>query len=82
MKRLVFSPEVFETRPEKSFVLKFPRFTLSIMTAGKDIYAEFIEGSARETFKGEVEDDEKEFRKIVDDVMKELGTVIMIDHKK
>lgn len=82
MKRLTFSPAVLESGPKKSFVLKFPKFTLSLMIVGKDIYAEFLEGSSRETFKGSVEDDEKEFQKIVDDVMKKLGTVIHVNHKK
>jgi len=82
MKRIVFSPDAFGQCPEKSFVLKFPQFTLSIMTVGNDIYAELIEGSSRETFKGVVDDDKKEFKKIIDNVMKELGTVLMVDHKK
>lgn len=82
MKRIVFSPDVIGKCPEKSFVLKFPQFTLSIMTVGKDVYAELVEGSSRETFKGIVDDDEKEFKKIIDNVMKELGTVIMVNHKK
>ncbi len=82
MKEIVFKPAVIATRPDQSFVLKFPGFTLSLLFSNGKLNAEVLEGTKRSTFESEVKDNSEEFEKIVNKLMKNLNTVMRIDHKK
>lgn len=82
MKEIVFKPAIIQTRPDQSFVLKFPGFTLSLLFSKGKMHAEVLEGANRSTFESEVRDNQGEFDKIMDKVMKNIGTIVKIDHKK
>jgi len=82
MKEIVFKPAVITTRSDHSFVLKFPGFTLSLLFSRGKLSAEVLEGTKRSTFESEVKDNSEEFEKIVNKLLKNLGTVVRIDHKK
>ena len=82
MKEIVFKPAIIQTRPDRSFVLKFPNFTLSLLFSKGKMNAEVLEGTKRSTFESEVKDNQKEFDKIMDKVMKNMSDIVKIDHKK
>lgn len=82
MKEIVFKPAVIETRPDHSFTLKFPNFTLSLLFNKGKMYAEVLEGTKRSSFESEVKDNQKEFDKVMEKVLKNMKSIVKIDHKK
>jgi hypothetical protein len=82
MNEIVFKPSVLETRPDRSFVMKFPKFTLTLMFSKGKMHAEILDGTARSTFESEVRDNQEEFDKIMDKVLKNVSSIVRIDHKK
>ncbi len=78
MKEIVFSTAKLEISPNKSFILRFPEFTLSLMFNKKKVFAEIIQKKARTVFEGKVEKNEKKFENAVEKLMKNLEKIIEI----
>ncbi|MBR9681101.1 MAG: hypothetical protein GOU98_04765 [Candidatus Altiarchaeota archaeon] len=82
MNEIVFLPASMDISPEDSVVLKFPKITISLVVNKGKIYAEVLEKSKRETYKGELKDNTKELEEVVSKVMEKIGSIIQINHKK
>lgn len=82
MEEIVFTPATMDVSPEKSFVMKFPKMTISIIVNKGKIYAEVLKKSKRETFKGGLKDNSKELETAVSKIMEKLSSVVEINHKK
>jgi hypothetical protein len=78
MKEIVFSPADLDVSPKKSFVLKFPDETLTLMFSEEGFFAESIVKSTRKTFKGGVKDSEGEFKKLIEELTKKLDKIIQV----